>query len=62
MNIMDGFWLWVGKVLAELAIFGGFMLLLVVGFFAFVFAVTWIDRFKRWKKARNKATQTRGES
>lgn len=48
MNIMDGFNLWLGKALADLAVFGA-----VVGLIVLPVLILWgLDRFNAWKRRK----------
>lgn len=44
MSIMDGFSLWLGKALAELAMFAGVLALCAIGVVVWAAWTTWVKR------------------
>ncbi len=54
MGILDGFWFWIGKALAEIALSFGFLIL----FIALVFAYFSINDVVRWWKKRRATKET----
>jgi hypothetical protein len=49
-----GFWAWVGKTVAELAMVVGILAALFVGCFIYAAWITYVPRIKRWCAARGK--------